>query len=214
MSATKFGRLTVLGEAPHRSADGRVVWQLRCDCGTEFERTAKVVKNGNTKSCGCLAREMTAARNRANALHGMSNTSTFTVWTNMKDRCLNPNHKSFNRYGGRGITICQRWLDSFQNFLDDMGTMPIGMSLDRKDVNGNYEPSNCRWATSEEQANNKANNRVLEFKGKKQTIAQWAREVGMSREALRHRLNAGWSSEDALTMKLDHANNNHWRAAA
>ena len=132
----------------------------------------------------------------------------------MKERCLNPNHKSFNRYGGRGITICQRWLDSFQNFLDDMGTMPIGMSLDRKDVNGNYEPGNCRWATSEEQANNKANNRVLEFKGKKQTIAQWAREVGMSREALRHRLNAGWSSEDALTMKLDHANNNHWRAAA
>jgi hypothetical protein len=214
MSAAKFGRLTVLGEAPHRSADGRVMWQLRCDCGTEFERTAKVVKNGNTKSCGCLAREMTAARNRANATHGMSNTSTHNVWTNMKERCLNPNHKSFNRYGGRGITICQRWLDSFQNFLDDMGTMPIGMSLDRKDVNGNYEPGNCRWATSEEQANNKANNRVLEFKGKKQTIAQWAREVGMSREALRHRLNAGWSSEDALTMKLDHANNNHWRAAA
>ena len=214
MSVAKYGRLTVLGEAPHRSTDGRVMWQLRCDCGTEFVRVAKAVRSGNTKSCGCINRERLAAQNKASALHGMTRTPTFTAWANMKERCLNPNHKSYHRYGGRGIGICSRWLESFSNFLDDMGPMPKGMSLDRKDVDGNYEPSNCRWATAEEQANNRANNKVLEFNGKKQTVAQWAREVGISKQALLYRLRVGWSTEDALMKKLDHANNNHWQEAA
>jgi len=210
----KFGRLTVLGELPNRSKDGRIMWRCLCECGATIERTAKTVRTGNTKSCGCINKERLTLRNKAGAKHGMSNTPTFNVWTNMKERCLNPNHNSYHRYGGRGITICDRWLESFQNFYDDMGPMPEGMSIDRVDVDGDYEPSNCRWATSEEQSNNRANNRVLEFKGRKQTIAQWAREVGVSKEALRYRLNAGWSAEEALTMKIDYANNNHWKAAA
>ena len=209
----KYGRLTVLGTAPHRSKDGRLMWRLLCECGNEIERVAKSVVSGNTKSCGCLAKDVTAARNKAMAKHGKCNTPTFNVWSNMKERCLNSNHKSYHRYGGRGISICSRWLESFQNFLDDMGEMPEGMSIDRIDVNGNYEPSNCRWATYEEQANNRENNRLIEYDGKRQTIAMWARELGMSRQALRHRLEAGWTIEEAMTMKLNHGNR-HFREAA
>ena len=214
MIGVKYGRLTVLGETPHRSTDGRVMWRLLCDCGKEIERVAKSVKSGNTKSCGCAKMDLLIARNKSSAQHGMTGSPTFTVWANMKERCLNPNHNSYHRYGGRGIQICDRWLESFKNFYDDMGPMPSGMSLDRIDVDGNYEPGNCRWATSEEQANNRANNRVLEFDGRRQTVAQWAREIGVSKQALRYRILAGWSVEDALTTTIDHANNNHWKETA
>ena len=209
----KYGRLTVLGESPDRSSDGRVMWRCRCDCGTEIVRIAKAVKSGNTKSCGCINKERLTAQNKATAKHGMTGTRAHTAWINMQERCLNPNHNSYHRYGGRGVKICQRWLDSFTNFHDDMGDPPKGMSLDRIDVDGDYEPSNCRWATDEEQSNNRENNRYLEFGGKKQTIAQWAREVGMSREALRYRINAGWSIEEALTMDKNHGNR-HMRGDA
>ena len=188
------------------------MWKCLCDCGQEIERIAKAVRSGNTKSCGCAKRDAVVARNKASAKHGMTGTRSHTAWINMQERCLNPNHSSYHRYGGRGVQICKRWLETFQNFYDDMGDPPEGMSLDRIDVEGDYEPGNCRWATSEEQANNRANNRVIEFAGKKQTIAQWAREVGMSRAALRHRISAGWTPEEALTMSVNHGNG--WLRAA
>jgi hypothetical protein len=190
------------------------MWRCLCECGATVESLAKAVRSGNTKSCGCLKRDRTIARNIANSAHGLTGSRAHTAWINMRERCLNPKHDSYHRYGGRGIGICKPWLESFTNFLDDMGHPPSGMSLDRIDVNGDYEPGNCRWATSEEQANNRDNNRCLEFGGKKQTVAQWARELGASRAALRYRLEAGWTVEETLTMKVDHKNRRQQEARA
>lgn len=116
----------------------------------------------------------------------------------MKQRCLNPNNAGYYKYGGRGVTVCQRWLESFGNFLADMGEHPTGLSLERKDNNGNYEPSNCKWATPLEQSLNTRRNRNIEFQGRVQARKQWAREYGINHETLRHRLNRGWAIEKAL----------------
>jgi len=124
----------------------------------------------------------------------------------MKQRCLNSNHKSYSDYGGRGIKICERWLESFENFLADMGVRPAGKTLERDEVNGNYEPGNCKWATYVEQGNNRRSNVVVEFEGREQTVAEWAREIGVSRSALGFRLRNGWNIKEALTMKINHGN--------
>ena len=205
IAGQKFGLLTAVEKNGTKS--GYTAWRCSCECGNEVTVAGKALRNGNTKSCGCMAKSALIERNKASAKHGMSNSAAFTVWTNMKERCLNPNHKSFNRYGGRGIKICDRWLESFENFLTDMGHPLPGLSIDRIEVSGNYEPGNCRWATAEEQSNNRENNRTVEYDGRTQTIAQWAREIGMSRQALRHRLESCWSIEEAMTMKLNHGNN-------
>lgn len=122
--------------------------------------------------------------------HGMADTPTYQIWANMKDRCANPNNASFERwYGGAGISVCERWATSFENFLVDMGKRPSGMSLDRIDGTKGYEPGNCRWATDEEQHNNKKSNRKVTYNGVTQGIAQWARATGIGENTLylRHR---------------------------
>ena len=131
--------------------------------------------------------------------HGLTKTPTHRTWSSMKDRCLNPKCYSYQDYGGRGIRVCQRWLDSFPMFLEDMGIRPEGKTLDRRDVNGNYTPENCRWATPEEQSNNVRSNILLEFQGKTQSLALWAREMGLTRAAIQYRLHRGWSMERTLT---------------
>lgn len=136
-----------------------------------------------------------AARNRASAKHGQTGTPTFKSWDAMRQRCLNPRCKDYANYGGRGITICDRWLASFAAFLDDMGERPLGQTLGRLDNNGNYEPSNCRWETPVEQNSNRRSTRTVTANGRTQTIAQWARELGTSRQTIRHRIEAGWSPE-------------------
>lgn len=151
-------------------------------------------------------------RNRLRATHNHSRsndgrpTKTFTAWVNMIQRCYNESHKSFHRYGGRGIKVCERWKDSFENFLEDMGESPDGLQLDRKDVDGDYEPDNCRWVTPKVNANNRGNNTLIEHDGRTQTVSEWAREIGISKQALLYRLNNGWSVSEALSMKLGHGN--------
>lgn len=200
-----FGRLKAL-EYVGLSIDRRDQWRCLCECGNSVVVKRKVLINGNTKSCGCLARDSVVARNKSYMTHGMSNTRTFFTWSSMKERCGNSSHKSFDRYGGRGISVCERWLESFENFYADMGEAPEGMSLDREKNDLGYSKENCRWATQEVQANNRENNVKIEFKGVIQTIAQWARSLGMSRQTLRHRIRNGWTIEDALTMGLNHGN--------
>ena len=142
----KYGRLTAVEFV--KKDKNYQLWLFVCDCGNKKVLRISSVKNGNTESCGCINREMISKRNYK---HGMAKTITYISWYSMKTRCLNKNRKYYYRYGGRGITICPEWLNSFTNFLADMGERPKGKTLDRKDNNGNYCKSNCRWATAKQQ---------------------------------------------------------------
>ena len=148
-----FNRLTILGLAP-KEKNRRMV-MCRCECGTLKALPGTFVINGYIKSCGCLLSEKARAFViNLNTTHGMGGTSTYRSWSSMRGRCINKNNQAYGSYGGRGITVCERW-NSFEAFYADMGARPRGMSLDRINNNGNYEPSNCRWATHSEQQKNR-----------------------------------------------------------
>lgn len=146
----RFGRMVVVRLHDPGASGRHASWECRCDCGKTSVAQGSKLANGNTKSCGCLRRELGIA---ANTTHGRARTPTYRIWVLMRYRCFNPKAKPYKYYGGRGITVCDRWL-SFQNFFDDMGERPSGMSIDREDNDGNYEPGNCRWATPKEQRAN------------------------------------------------------------
>ncbi len=142
-------------------------------------------------------RETLIARNTK---HGLSHLPEYRRWKDMRARCRNPNNTEFKNYGGRGITVCDRW-NNFEVFLSDMGRKPEGTTIDRIDVNGNYEPSNCRWATAQQQANNTRQNVWLEMDGERHTIAQWSVITGLSESRINHRLRVGKCAKDALIQK-------------
>lgn len=130
--------------------------------------------------------------------------SEYYSYCQMKSRCLNPNHDHYRNYGGRGITICERWLNSFIHFIDDMGAKPSkGYSLERRQTNGNYEPDNCKWATLEEQSNNTTKSLFLEYNGDRLTMAQWARKIGINRQTLHERFKRGYSTEQIIEKSIN-----------
>lgn len=132
----------------------------------------------------------------------MAGSKTYNCWTNMTQRCLNKNNPNYTDYGGKGISICERWL-KFENFLADMGERPsIEHSIDRKNNSKGYEPENCRWATQIEQQNNKRSNRLLTFNGKVQTMAEWSRDTGIKYQIIQNRIHLGWTHEEALTTPI------------
>lgn len=140
-----------------------------------------------------------AERNRQNATHGMTSSKTYRIWVLMRDRCCNQKSKDYPNYGGRGIKICEEWNRSFVCFLQDMGECPENMQIDRINNNGNYEKSNCRWTTLQINANNRRTCVYVDFNGKSQSIADWARETGIERKTLEYRIRTGWPVEKALT---------------
>jgi hypothetical protein len=190
----RFGRLVVLEQAG-RSKQGQVLWRCLCDCGGETTCLSDNLGKGHTKSCGCLKAELLA---QGQPTHGLCHTKAYAAFCAAKERCQNPNTKSWPSYGGRGIQFLYA---SVEALVADIGHPPSAdLTIERVDVEGNYEPGNCCWATQEEQANNKRNSRKITFQGRTQTIAQWAREIGVGTVTLWTRLNRyGWPVEKALT---------------
>lgn len=181
-----FGRLTVTKDLG-RHPQGRSYWECVCSCPKQTVMRVKGywLTSGNTQSCGCLRAENSTA---ARFVHGMTSSSAYGTWRSMMERCYAPDYSNYENYGGRGIQVCDRWHDP-RSFLEDMGEPPSDAhTLDRIDVNGHYEPQNCRWATPKQQARNRRNNRLLTWRGKTQCVAAWAEELGIPYEALRMRL--------------------------
>lgn len=200
LTGQRFGRLLVLNYAG--SNGRRALWNCRCDCGAFVVALGKVLLNGGTRSCGCLRREITSRRNRTVRF---DHPAEGAIWQTMKDRCFNPRNKDFADYGGRGITVCDRWSGSkdFVNFLTDMGPRPAkGYWLERIDNDGNYEPRNCRWATPKEEQRNRRDNHPLTHNGLTLCISGWAEQTGLADSTIRRRLHRGWSVTDALMTPL------------
>lgn len=182
LTGKKYGRLTVINEVLKRSKDRAVFWECKCECGSIVKVTGNHLKSGHTKSCGCLYNP------EMNTKHGYNRRGRvrpeYTIWNSMKYRCNNPSYKEYYLYGGRGIKVCDRWL-LFENFIADMGDRPTKKhSIERRDVNGNYEPSNCFWATIEEQQNNKRTNRWIVYNGVRKNLQQWAKFIGATSQNL------------------------------
>ncbi len=194
MTGLRFGRLLVLSRLPNKH---EACWLCQCDCGAKASVLGSKLRAGDTQSCGCLRREKTAERGRINRTHGKHGSPEYGTWAQMWNRCTNPANGNWPNYGARGITVCDRW-KSFEAFLADMGPRPAGTTLDRINNNGNYEPENCRWATVAEQNGNRRTTVWIERNDKRQSLAAWAREVGISSACLSMRLRAGWPIERAL----------------
>jgi len=196
----KFGRLTVLEILDERHPRNHIMALCRCDCGSDAKVIWTQLRSSNTRSCGCL--QLDAMKNRRNPCSRRTHPAEFRVWSAMRTRCTNPRQKHYQRYGGRGIAVCERW-NSFENFLADMGPKPSAEhSIDRIDNDGNYCPENCRWATGSEQARNKRGNTVLTHDGKTLCAVEWAEITGISAWNIRNRIHLGWTAERALTTPL------------
>lgn len=210
----RFGRWEVVGDSVSRNASRDKMYPCRCECGTLRDVREPSLRSGRSTSCGCRCRERTAPRPEPRNLHGHSRTTEYRTWQAMKTRCYNPRTERYHRYGGRGIKVCDRWLNSFENFLADMGPKPgPEYSIDRENNDGDYRPGNCRWATQTEQQFNRSdsgpnkkpktvtrkwerdrppNTIYLEHAGKRQSIRKWAKETGIPTSTIRWRHRQGW----------------------
>lgn len=199
-SGDRFGRYTVVARAPSRG-ECRGLWLCHCDCGTEKVVAANVLRNGNTRSCGCLRRESVCARNTKHGHKtGGRYTPEYIAWSNIIARCTNPRMHAYPRYGGRGITVCDRWRRDFPTFLADMGAKPSArMQIDRIDNDRGYEPGNCRWATPSDNSRNRRSTRWVEIGGARVSLAEAAERAGASYTLVKSRVRAGWPIERALS---------------
>lgn len=202
MSNATTTRLRLLDGDVGKNRHGQTMASFECVCGKQVTARRSAVLNGYTRSCGCLKSESTIRRNMR---HGMKTRAAaapeYAVWSMARKRCRLPSDRAFHRYGGRGIRMCDRWADSFADFIADMGQRPSPKhSLDRIDNDGNYEPGNCRWVTRTVQARNTRTNRLVEAFGEKLCIAAWAEKTGIRQHILIDRLGKlGWTPERALS---------------
>jgi len=193
-SGQKFGKLVAIEQA--RNPRGKLMWQCLCDCGNETLASPTALRDGIKRSCGCLRSEN---MRKLATTHGLSHThELYSMWCGMKTRCSNPNFEAYPNYGGRGIRVCERWLN-FQNFIEDMHPRPSkDHSIDRIDNDGDYCPENCRWSLWKEQMNNSRNNTILTVCGISRTLTQWASIMSINYGMLQTRVFNGWPPELAI----------------
>lgn len=197
ITGERYGRLIAVSSFSKKQAKGtRLFWNCKCDCGKETTVCGTSLRNGATKSCGCWNDESATMSNRK---HGMSNTKEYESWANMIQRCTNKNNKSYKNYGGKGITVCERWMKA-ENFLSDMGPKPSpAHTIERVSNRGNYEPGNCVWETRKVQCNNKSNNTIVSFNGENLPIMMMGEKYGIYGPTFASRINkAGWSIQKAI----------------
>jgi hypothetical protein len=193
---SRFGRWEVIGLSDRLNNAGRRVYLLcRCDCGIVRDVGRSGLTSGMSQSCGCLHRERVTT-------HSGSKSPTYRNWAAMIERCCSPSAGNFAEYGGRGISVCDRWRESFEAFASDMGERPDNMSIDRIDNDGNYDPGNCRWATAIEQQRNKRDNHILEHDGRRLTIVEWSEITGLAYSTIQSRLERGWEVARVLSPDL------------
>ena len=197
LTGLRFGRLVVvarIGRTEHRDS----LWRCVCDCSIEKVVGRGTLVRGRTRSCGCLSRDRAIEVHTTHGHARVNNHSrTYRVWTSMWSRCTNPKTVCWVDYGGRGISVCERW-KSYKNFLTDMGEAPPNLSLDRVDNDKGYMPDNCRWATQGEQSINKRNNRLVTIGDETKPLSLWLRESGISFTTALYRLKRGWESHKAI----------------
>lgn len=201
LTGQKFGYLTVLEKAGSDPKRAELRWLCKCECGNLTIVPSYRLRHGGVTSCGCHQFDRNFCSQKAK-----NNPRLWRIYRGMRTRCSNPNYPYFHRYGGRGIKVCDEWM-TFDSFCDwalengfDPNAKPSEMSIDRIDLNGDYCPSNCRFATAVEQANNKSTNRMITAYGETKTMAEWARFVGLKRATLARRIENGWSAEEALSI--------------
>lgn len=193
----KFHKLTIIGEAEPYGKKHKTRWLCRCECGNERIVQQSALRQGVSTSCGCVRK---ARFLESNTKHGKSRSPMYRRWANIKSRCLNPNNNHYHSYGGRGIKICERWLE-FAKFYKDVGEPPFpGAEIDRIDVNGNYEPSNFQWATRKQQNNNRRDTRFFTISGETKSLKDWCEHYNIKYGTVVNRVYVcGWDIETALT---------------
>lgn len=212
LTGQRFGRLTVIGRAPSLIADDKIrktgrritVWRCQCDCGNVKDIISWSLRSGHTISCGCYCQDNMRKRmtTHGDTLNGKP-TRLYKIWDCMKNRCYNPNKKSYARYGGRGITVCDEWLNSFESFKEwaCANGYQDDLTIDRIDNDQGYCPSNCRWATRKEQNSNKSNNHYLTYNGETKTLMQWSEVTGLPFSTLSTRARK-WKNANAEEILL------------
>lgn len=199
----RFGRLKVESYAGNQHGNTRPTakWNCLCDCGKRSVVSGSVLRAGDSNSCGCLLAE---TRGKSTIKHGKCKSGAYESWQGIKDRCLNQNNKSFKNYGGRGISVCDRWLESFENFFEDMGPRPPRLTIERVNNEKGYSPDNCQWATRKVQNIDKRNNNYITHEGITLHISEWSIRTRIDRHLIYRRIfKLGWSIKEALTIPVE-----------
>lgn len=205
LTGKRFGILTVIKRVENNKWN-ETVWLCKCDCGKEKKLSYGKLVLRKQQSCGCLHKPPDVTK------HGLRNHKLYYLWSGMRQRCNNPNGEFYNYYGGRGIKVCDEWdnkKDGFINFYNwaikngyDINAKYRKCTLDRIDVDGNYCPENCRWVDSKQQSNNRRSNVILKYKGEEHNISEWCKKLNLTRSAVTHRLERGWSIEKTLSTPM------------
>jgi hypothetical protein len=198
LTGRRFGRLTVVKRVPNLPGSRLTRWECKCDCGNITHTSRANLLHGHSTSCGCYARELITG-NTYRETHNQSYTRLYHIWQSMKQRCYDKNDNAYKWYGRRGITVCNEWMEyeNFQKWAVTNG-YKNNLTIDRINVNGNYESTNCRWATTKEQNRNKTNNRIIKCKGEKHCMGYWSEKLNIPMNTILNRLNRGCTPEEAL----------------